>query len=49
LIVGVALAAGAGALAFIGVKRLKKVDPAPRETIRTLKENELWLRDQMSR
>jgi hypothetical protein len=49
LIVGAALAAGAGALAFIGVKRLQKVDPAPRETIRTLKENKQWLRDQMSR
>lgn len=49
LIVGVVLAAGAGALAFIGVKKLKKVDPAPRETIRTLKENKLWLADQMSR
>lgn len=49
LIVGVVLAASAGVLAFIGVKKLKKVDPAPRETIRTLKENKLWLREQMSR
>lgn len=49
LIVGVVLAAGAGILAFIGVKKLKKVDPAPRETIRTLQENKLWLREQMSR
>ena len=49
LIVGVLLAAGAGALAFIGVQKLKKVDPAPRETIRTLKENKLWLTEQMSR
>lgn len=49
LLVGVLLAAGAGALAFIGVKKLKKVDPAPRETIRTLKENKLWLSEQMSR
>ena len=49
LIVGVVLAAVAGALAFIGVKKLKKVDPTPRETIRTLKENKLWLREQMSR
>ena len=49
LIVGVVLAAVAGVLAFIGVKKLKKVDPAPRETIRTLKENQLWLREQMSR
>lgn len=49
LLVGVVLAAGAGLLAFIGVKKLKKVDPAPRETIRTLQENKLWLREQMSR
>ena len=49
LIVGVVLAASAGVLAFIGVKKLKKVDPAPRETIRSLKENKLWLREQMSR
>src|SRR5688500_8902232 len=49
LIVGVVLAAGAGVLAFIGVKKLKKVDPAPRETIRKLKENKLWLSEQMSR
>lgn len=49
LIVGVVLAASAGVLAFIGVKKLKKVDPAPRETIRTLQENKLWLREQMSR
>ena len=49
LIVGVVLAASAGVLAFIGVKKLKKVDPAPRETIRTLKENKLWLSEQMSR
>ena len=43
------LVAGAAALAFVGVNRLKRVDPAPRETIRTLKENQLWLREQMSR
>ena len=49
LIVGVVLAATAGVLATIGVKKLKKVDPAPRETIRTLQENKLWLREQMSR
>ena len=49
LIVGVVLAAAAGVLALIGVKKLKKVDPAPRETIRTLKENKLWLSEQMSR
>jgi hypothetical protein len=49
LLVGVVLAAVAGVLAFIGVKKLKKVEFAPRETIRTLEENKLWLREQMSR
>jgi hypothetical protein len=49
LLVGVVLAAGAATLAVVGIKKLKRVDPKPRETIRTLKENKLWLREQMSR
>lgn len=49
LIVGVLLAAGAATLAVVGVQKLKRVDPKPRETIRTFKENRLWLREQMSR
>ncbi len=49
LLVGVVLVAIAGALAAVGLTKLKRVDPKPRETIRTLKENQLWLREQMSR
>ena len=49
LLVGVVLALGAGGLAAVGVKKLKSVDPQPRETIRTMKENQLWLREQMAR
>jgi hypothetical protein len=49
LLVGVVLAIGAAGLAAIGVSKLKRVEAAPRETIRTLKENKLWLREQMSR
>jgi hypothetical protein len=49
LLVGVVLAIGAGTLAAVGVKKLKSVDPKPRETIRTMKENQLWLREQMAR
>ena len=49
LLVGIVLALGAGGLAAVGVKKLKSVDPQPRETIRTMKENQLWLREQMAR
>ena len=49
LLVGLVLAAGAAALALIGTKKLRQVDPKPRETIRTMKENQLWLREQMAR
>lgn len=49
LIVGGVLVAIAATLAAVGFQKLKRVDAKPRETIRTLKENQLWLREQMSR
>lgn len=48
LLVGFGFAvAGAGLVAY-GVRALKRVDPVPRETVRTLKENKLWLKEQVS-
>ncbi|MDH2425434.1 phage holin family protein [Sphaerisporangium sp. TRM90804] len=45
LIVGV-LWAGAGAALFsVGRTRMRQVDPKPRETIQTLKEDAQWARD----
>lgn len=49
LIVGVVLAGGAAALAVVGTKKLSRVDAKPRQTIRTIEENRLWLREQTSR
>lgn len=39
LITGLLIAAVGGALAFMGLNALKKVDPLPRQTIETLKED----------
>lgn len=49
LIVGVLVAGLGGALALSGITALKKVDPAPRQTIQTLKENQQWVREQAAR
>jgi predicted membrane-bound spermidine synthase len=45
---GFVVAVGAGA-ATKGIKALKDLDPAPRETIRTLKEDTAWAKAQLSR
>lgn len=49
LTVGVLVAGLGGALALGGLSALKKVDPAPRQTIQTLKENQRWVREQAAR
>ncbi len=49
LVVGLAVMAVGGVLAFIGVRALQRLDPAPRQTLRTLQENRQWLREQVSR
>lgn len=49
LLVGlVAVAAGAAA-AFKGIRALRGIDPAPRQTIRTLKEDTAWAKAQLAR
>lgn len=49
LVVGLAILAVGGVLAFFGVRALQRLDPAPRQTLRTLQENKQWLREQVSR
>ncbi len=47
LIVGIVLAIGGGLLAMYGINKLKEIDPAPRRTIETMKENKEWLTQQI--
>jgi hypothetical protein len=49
LIVGGLVALSGAALAYFGWRSWKQIDPRPHETIRTLKEDEQWLREQVSR
>lgn len=49
LVVGLAILAAGGVTAFLGVRALQRLDPAPRQTLRTLQENKQWLREQVSR
>jgi Putative Actinobacterial Holin-X, holin superfamily III len=44
LIVGVALAAVGGSIAFIGIGRLKRTSLKPQQTIETLEEDKEWLK-----
>ena len=47
LIVGFAISVAGYTLTRRGLTALRQIDPAPRETIQTLKENKLWLEQQM--
>lgn len=47
LIVGVGLAIVAALLIQHGINKLKAIDPAPRQTIETMKENKEWLTQQI--
>ena len=47
LIVGVGLAIVAALLVQYGINKLKTIDPAPRRTIETMKENKEWLTQQI--
>lgn len=47
LIVGVVLAIIAAVLIQHGINKLKAIDPAPRQTIETMKENKEWLTQQI--
>jgi hypothetical protein len=48
VIVAVLWAIVGGVLYSVGRKRLKDVDPVPRQTVETLKEDAQWVRDQRS-
>jgi hypothetical protein len=47
LIVGVVLAIAAALLVRFGLQKLKEIDPAPRRTIETMRENKEWLSQQI--
>jgi MFS family permease len=47
LIVGVVLAIVAALVANYGLNKLKEIDPAPRRTIETMRENKEWLTQQI--
>lgn len=47
LLVGVVLAITAVLLARYGLNKLKEMDPAPRRTIETMRENKEWLAQQI--
>jgi hypothetical protein len=46
LIVGAVFAIGGGLLLMQGIKRMKDVDPMPRETIESVKEDIQWIKEQ---
>ena len=46
LIVGALFAIGGGLLLMQGIKRMKDVDPLPRETIESVKEDIQWIKEQ---
>jgi hypothetical protein len=46
LIVGAIFAIGGGLLLMQGIKRMKDVDPMPRETIESVKEDIQWIKEQ---
>ena len=46
LIVGVVLAIAAGAMAMMGVARIKEVEPVPDKAVREVKEDVEWLKQQ---
>lgn len=48
LVVGLVLAAVAGAALWIARKSLDALDPVPRETLDTIKEDLAWLRARMT-
>jgi len=49
LIVGTVVAGIGATMALHGLNALKHLDPVPRQTIRTLKEDRRWVSEQISR
>lgn len=47
LIVGVVLAIAAAIAVQYGVTKLKEIDPTPRRTVETMRENKEWLTEQI--
>jgi hypothetical protein len=47
-IIGLGLALVGGILVFAGVRRLKKANLKPKETVRSLKEGKEWLKKEMA-
>jgi len=47
LLVAIALGIVAALLIQYGLNRLKQIDPAPRRTIQTMRENKEWLSEQV--
>jgi len=46
LIVGALFAAGGGLMLMQGLKRMKDVDPVPRETIESVRKDVQWIKEQ---
>jgi hypothetical protein len=49
LLVGVVVVGAGYALVQRGLTALKQIDPAPKHTIQTLKEDKLWVKEQLGR
>jgi hypothetical protein len=49
LIVGLVVTGVGAFLAVRGLRAFKQLDPVPRETVQTLKEDRQWLKEQVSR
>lgn len=49
LLVGGAVAAIGIAIALVGARRLRDIDPAPRQTLESLQEDRQWLNQQLNR
>jgi len=47
LLVGIASGITAGALALKGITSLRKLDPMPRQTIQSIRENKSWVQQQV--
>lgn len=49
LLVGLIVAGIGGALVMKGLTSFKRIDPVPRETVKTLQEDKRWASEQLSR
>ena len=49
LVVGVLICNAGGALVASGIRAVKAIDPAPRQTLQTLEEDKQWLKKQAAR